>query len=97
MWRGAGRTARSSRTFHERLRRDLGFQHIYTCYHDDADACRCRKPKPGLLEQAAADLGLALAGSFMVGDRERDVEAGRRAGCTTVLLRQPCGVGGGDG
>ncbi len=85
-----GRTDRDLvEAFHERLRRDLGLRHLYTCYHDDADACRCRKPKPGLLEQAAADLGLALDGSFMVGDRERDVEAGRRAGCTTILLRQP--------
>jgi D-sedoheptulose 7-phosphate isomerase len=76
-------------TFHDHLRRELGLAHVYTCYHDDPDACDCRKPKPGLLLQAAADLGLELAGSFLVGDRGSDVEAGRRAGCTTILIRRP--------
>ena len=47
---------------------------------------RCRKPAPGLLFDAADDLGLDLGRSFMVGDRWRDVEAGRRAGCRTVLI-----------
>jgi D-glycero-D-manno-heptose 1,7-bisphosphate phosphatase len=39
-----------------------------------------------LLEAAAADAGLTLSASFMVGDRWRDVEAGRRAGCTTIFI-----------
>jgi D-glycero-D-manno-heptose 1,7-bisphosphate phosphatase len=56
------------------------------CYHDDADECSCRKPKPGLLEQAAADMRLDLSRSFMIGDRWRDIEAGRRAGCRTILI-----------
>lgn len=73
---------------HSRLRQELGLTHIYTCYHDDRDACRCRKPQPGLLEQAAADLQLSLTSSFMVGDRWRDIEAGQRVGCTTFLVRQ---------
>lgn len=59
---------------------------VYVCFHDDADACRCRKPAPGLLVDAAHDLGLDLSRSFMVGDRWRDVEAGRRAGCHTVYI-----------
>lgn len=85
-----GLTARSLvEAFHDRLRTDLGLGHIYTCYHDDGDGCRCRKPNPGLLERAASDLGLSLPTSFLVGDRWRDVEAGRRAGCTTILVRQP--------
>jgi D-glycero-D-manno-heptose 1,7-bisphosphate phosphatase len=74
--------------FHERLRRELGLTHIYTCFHDDRDGCRCRKPNPGLLERAAADLDISLPASFMVGDRWRDIEAGRRAGCTTILVRE---------
>ncbi len=74
--------------FHQRLRRDLGLNHIYACYHDDRDGCRCRKPKPGLLEQAAADLDISLPTSFMIGDRWRDIEAGRRVGCTTILVRE---------
>lgn len=48
--------------------------------------CDCRKPEPGLLVRAASDLGLDLASSWMVGDILDDVEAGRRAGCRTVLV-----------
>jgi D-glycero-D-manno-heptose 1,7-bisphosphate phosphatase len=59
---------------------------VYVCPHDDADGCHCRKPKPGLLVDAAHDLGVDLGASFMVGDRHSDVEAGRRAGCRTVYI-----------
>jgi D-glycero-D-manno-heptose 1,7-bisphosphate phosphatase len=68
------------------LRRQLPLAAVYVCFHDDADGCRCRKPAPGLLFDAADDLGLDLGRSFMVGDRWRDVEAGRRAGCRTVHI-----------
>jgi D-glycero-D-manno-heptose 1,7-bisphosphate phosphatase len=51
-----------------------------------AIACRCRKPAPGMLRRAAADLGIDLAESWMVGDILDDIEAGRRAGCRTVLI-----------
>ena len=64
----------------------------YYCPHGPGEACNCRKPLPGLLVQAATELALDLPRSFMVGDREADVEAGRSAGCTTILL----GRGGGD-
>lgn len=49
-------------------------------------ACECRKPAPGLLQRAALEHGLDLARSYLVGDILDDIEAGRRAGCTTVLL-----------
>src|SRR3954471_22751147 len=48
--------------------------------------CACRKPAPGLLLRAAAELDIRLAESFMIGDRPSDVAAGWRAGCTTILL-----------
>jgi histidinol phosphatase-like enzyme len=48
--------------------------------------CDCRKPAPGLLLQAAADLELELTGCWMVGDARRDVEAGAAAGCRTVAV-----------
>jgi D-glycero-D-manno-heptose 1,7-bisphosphate phosphatase len=48
--------------------------------------CPCRKPRAGMLEQAARDLGLDLKRSFMVGDRITDVIAGHAAGCTTVQV-----------
>jgi transaldolase len=56
------------------------------CEHDDADGCDCRKPKPGMLLRAAERDQIALPESFMVGDRWRDIEAGRRAGCRTILI-----------
>jgi D-glycero-D-manno-heptose 1,7-bisphosphate phosphatase len=71
---------------HERLKGELGLDAIFTCFHDDADECHCRKPKPGLLFRAAHDLSIDLRSSFMVGDRWRDVEAGRRAGCRTLFV-----------
>jgi len=59
---------------------------IYHCPHDDAAACDCKKPKPGMLRQAAADLDLDLSASWLVGDQVRDCQAGRAAGCRTVLV-----------
>ena len=73
-------------SIHERLKGELGLDAIFTCFHDDADECDCRKPKPGLLFRAAHDLGIDLTSSFMVGDRWRDVEAGKRAGCRTFFV-----------
>jgi D-glycero-D-manno-heptose 1,7-bisphosphate phosphatase len=59
---------------------------VEVCEHDDRHQCDCRKPKPGMLLRAAERDGIALAQSFMVGDRWRDIEAGRGAGCRTVLI-----------
>jgi D-glycero-D-manno-heptose 1,7-bisphosphate phosphatase len=59
---------------------------IAVCPHDDADGCDCRKPKPGLLQGLAERWQVDLPGSYAVGDSWRDVEAGRRAGCRTILL-----------
>ena len=58
---------------------------ILVCY-DDGDDCPRRKPNPGLLLEAAEQYGIDLAASFMVGDRWRDIEAGRRAGCRTIWI-----------
>ncbi len=59
---------------------------IEVCEHDDQEQCGCRKPKPGMILRAGEKFGADLAGSFMVGDRWRDIEAGRRAGCRTILI-----------
>lgn len=69
-----------------RLGAALGLDDFRVCYHADADGCACRKPKPGLLLEAARDWQIDLGRSFMVGDRWRDVDAGRAAGCRTVLI-----------
>jgi D-glycero-D-manno-heptose 1,7-bisphosphate phosphatase len=71
---------------HARLASLLPLDDIRVCPHDDDDRCECRKPLPGLLEAAAREHGLSLGDSFMVGDRWRDIEAGSRAGCTTVFI-----------
>jgi D-glycero-D-manno-heptose 1,7-bisphosphate phosphatase len=68
------------------VRRRLPLDEVLVCYHDDRDGCACRKPAPGLLLDAAARHGIALDASYMVGDRWRDVEAGRRAGCKTIWI-----------
>jgi len=64
----------------------LPLDDVRVCPHDDADRCPCRKPEPGLLLDAARELHVDLSSSVMVGDRWRDVEAGRRAGCKTVFV-----------
>jgi len=73
---------------HARLRADVSVADIFVCPHDDGADCACRKPRPGMLHAAAAKWGLDLAACLVVGDRWRDIEAGRRAGCYTVLLER---------
>lgn len=68
------------------LQRRLGIDAVEVCDHDDADNCDCRKPMPGMLTRASKRDGIVLAESFMVGDRWRDIEAGHRAGCRTILI-----------
>jgi D-glycero-D-manno-heptose 1,7-bisphosphate phosphatase len=71
---------------HDWLKSVLPLDAVLTCAHDDADRCQCRKPSPGLITQAARELGLECAASYMIGDRWRDIEAGRRAGCRTFFI-----------
>jgi len=73
-------------TMHEQLGRELEIEHFYTCFHDDADNCPCRKPKSGLITSASTELGLDPRSSFMVGDRWRDIAAGQAAGCQCFFI-----------
>jgi D-glycero-D-manno-heptose 1,7-bisphosphate phosphatase len=59
---------------------------VKACYHTDADGCGCRKPKPGMLLDAAREWQIDLQRSFMVGDRWGDVAAGKAAGCFTFFI-----------
>ena len=59
---------------------------IYVCPHVPDDRCRCRKPEPGLAEQAARDLCFDLREAFVVGDKACDIELGRRVGARTILV-----------
>lgn len=70
------------------LRRRLPLDDVRVCPHDDEDHCACRKPEPGLLVDGAAAWNIDLGQSVMVGDRWRDVEAGKRAGCAVVLIKR---------
>jgi D-glycero-D-manno-heptose 1,7-bisphosphate phosphatase len=71
---------------HAIIARELPIDVIKACLHRQGDGCECRKPKAGMLLEAAEELGIDLAQSFMVGDRASDVAAGRAAGCTTVFI-----------
>lgn len=92
---GVGRglvTADEASAVHERFVEALRASGVeldgaYYCPHAPDEGCSCRKPSPELLERAARELGLDLPESFMVGDRDSDLEAGRRAGCRTIPFR----------
>ena len=71
---------------HRRLFADLPLDDIRVCAEEERPDSTCYKPKPGMLLAAAAELGIDLAASWMVGDRWRDVGAGRAAGCATVFI-----------
>jgi D-glycero-D-manno-heptose 1,7-bisphosphate phosphatase len=71
---------------HRAIGQALPIDEFLVCPHDDRDGCACRKPKPGLLRNAAARYGIDLANSYLIGDRWRDVEAGQAAGCRTVWI-----------
>jgi D-glycero-D-manno-heptose 1,7-bisphosphate phosphatase len=70
----------------QQLNATLPLDEFRTCYHDDKEACTCRKPAPGAILSAAAEHAIDLKQSYMVGDRWRDIEAGQRAGSKTVFI-----------
>ena len=70
-------------------RRGARIDGVYYCPHRPDEGCPCRKPKPGMLLQAAVDWRIDLAGSVMVGDTASDVEAAQAAGCRSILLARP--------
>jgi len=71
---------------HAQLESTLALDAVLACVHDDADRCECRKPLPGLITGASRELNIDCTTSYMVGDRWRDIEAGRRAGCKTFFI-----------
>jgi D-glycero-D-manno-heptose 1,7-bisphosphate phosphatase len=66
---------------------------IYYCPHISADGCDCRKPSPGMLERAAEEHNLKIAGSTIVSDRYDDIRMGHDAGCWTILVLTGYGRG----
>jgi D-glycero-D-manno-heptose 1,7-bisphosphate phosphatase len=72
---------------HEMLRRTFPLDDIMVCPHDEADHCPCRKPRPGLLIEAAFKWHLNLDQSYVISDKWQDSEAARTAGCTSLLVK----------
>ena len=84
------RTGKLPRTvveaMHAQLLKNLPIDAVRACFHVDSDGCDCRKPKPGMILDAARELGIDLAHSFLVGDRWRDIAAGQRARCKAFFI-----------
>jgi D-glycero-D-manno-heptose 1,7-bisphosphate phosphatase len=83
---------------HEQLSRLLDKEHaridaIYYCPHHPDDKCSCRKPEPGLILKATAEMGIDPSRSFMVGDKIADVKAGQSSGCKGILVLTGYGSG----
>ena len=74
---------------HARLRRALPVDEIMVCPHDEMDHCPCRKPKAGLITEAAFMWRVDLARSYVLSDKWQDAEAARTANCTSVLVESP--------
>jgi D-glycero-D-manno-heptose 1,7-bisphosphate phosphatase len=73
-------------SMHQRIRTELPIDDFFVCYHDDEDGCHCRKPKPGLLLQAAERYAIECDNSFLIGDRWRDIDAGHSVSCSTIWI-----------
>ena len=68
------------------LSKELKLDDVFCCPHDDKDMCKCRKPKPGMIIEAVGKWKIDVSKSFLIGDRWKDIEAGKRAGCKTILI-----------
>ncbi|MFA4848373.1 MAG: HAD family hydrolase [Methanoregula sp.] len=78
----------------------IHFREYYYCYHhpngivpEYSFSCECRKPKPWFLLKAAHDYGIDLGNSWMIGDRDTDIECGKAAGTKTILIEDPNSIG----
>ncbi len=83
---------------HERITKDvlsLPVEDVFVCPHGREDGCQCKKPKPGMLLEAAGKWSIDLWRSYMIGDTENDILAGKLAGCKTILIRKPYSGNGG--
>lgn len=85
------------REIHQRMLELLAIENVYLediyfCPHTPADSCSCRKPLPGLVEQAAEKYGFNPQDSFVIGDKPCDIELGQRVGAITFLVRTGYGA-----
>jgi D-glycero-D-manno-heptose 1,7-bisphosphate phosphatase len=82
-------TRAEAEAINEQVAARLPLLDVFACYHDSADRCTCRKPKPGLLLAAAQKWDLDLGSAFLIGDRWSDIVAAGAVGCTGVLIETP--------
>lgn len=73
---------------HKIMKERLPIDEVKFCPHDNKDNCPCRKPKPGLILEAAKKYSIDLKRSYVIGDSWKDIKAGKAAGCKTFLLRR---------
>ncbi len=89
-WKNRPLTREALAAIHARLAELLGedarLDAVKVCPHSKSISCPCRKPSAGMILEAAAEWGIDLSGSFMIGDRATDVEAGNNAGVTSILV-----------
>ena len=78
---------------HDLIRQNLAVDDIFVCPHDNSDNCLCRKPRPGMVIEAAARWDIDLISSYFIGDTWKDIDAGKAAGCSTILLDRPYNEG----
>jgi D-glycero-D-manno-heptose 1,7-bisphosphate phosphatase len=74
---------------HVRLRSEVPLDDVLVCPHGQDGICQCRKPLPGMLLEASERWDIDLGESFVIGDRWRDIDAGRAAGCFSILIDRP--------
>jgi D-glycero-D-manno-heptose 1,7-bisphosphate phosphatase len=74
---------------HDVLRQMFCLDDIFICPHDAEDCCPCRKPKPGLLTEAAFKWHVNMERSFVISNKWQDAEAAHNAGCTSLLIASP--------
>lgn len=68
------------------LSKELKLDDVFCCPHDDKDMCKCRKPKPGMIIEAVGKWKIDVSKSFLIGDRWKDIEAGKQTNLKTILL-----------
>ena len=74
---------------HDLIRKTFPVDDILVCPHDEMDRCPCRKPRTGLLTEAAFKWHLDLERSFVVSDKWQDAQAAHLTGCTSLMLKSP--------
>jgi D-glycero-D-manno-heptose 1,7-bisphosphate phosphatase len=79
-------TREAVEAMHALLSERLAIDAIKVCFHTEADACACRKPRPGMILESARELDVELTKSFVVGDRWRDVGAAHASGCGAYFV-----------